>query len=56
MQGLGFRLPIIERARDANGLGRWMAELKADGHHWRRRRRIVMIVIMFHGMNQLRGI
>ena len=31
IQRLGFRLPVVERSREADGFGRWMRELKTNG-------------------------
>jgi hypothetical protein len=47
MQGFGFRLPLIEGSRDANGGGRGMGEFKANGHQFRTG--IVVMMIVFHG-------
>jgi hypothetical protein len=50
MQRLGFRLPVVEGSRKANRFGRWMSELKANGHELEAGvLGVVVVVVMFHG-------
>ena len=48
MQGLGFRLPMIECSCDANGLGRRIRKFKTNRHELRAWS-VVVVMIVFHG-------
>ena len=51
MQSLGFGLPTVESARDANGRGHRIGEFKANGHQLGAgAREVVVVMIMFHIM------
>ncbi len=57
MERLSFRLPAIEAARHAHGLGRGMRELEAHRHQWQTGTgSVVVIVIVFHIFKYLRQI
>ena len=54
MQRLGFGLPMVERARDANGVRRRMRKFKANGHKFDfGSGKIVVVMIMFHAGKKL---
>jgi hypothetical protein len=49
MHGFGFRVPVVESARDANSVGRRMSEFKANGHELGAGTLgIIVVMIMFH--------
>ena len=53
MQRLGFGLPVVERARETDGLGGRIRELKANRHDlWAGILGVVVIVIVFHSCDQ----
>ena len=54
MQRLGFRLPMVEGSREANGFGCWMRELKANWHELEAGvLGVIVVMIMFQGVRGL---
>ena len=52
VQGLGFRLPLVETSRDTNGGGCWMGEFKSNRHEFGAGAAgVIVVMIMFHKWN-----